>query len=1029
MQCPECKTENPDESVFCAKCGTQIGETEEKPLPTQTIEAPKEELTTGFTFAGRYQIIEELGKGGMGKVYRALDKKLNEEVALKLIKPEIASDKKTLERFQNELKLARKISHRNVGRMYELLEDKGTSYITMEYVSGQDLKSLVRQTGQLAIPTALSIARQICDGLSEAHQLGVIHRDLKPSNILIDKNGNSRIMDFGIAKSFEGKDITGAGVMIGTPEYMPPEQAEAKEVDQRSDIYSLGVILYEMVTGRLPFEGDTALSIAMKHKGEEPKNPREFNSQLSEDLIRVIMRCLEKDKDKRYQSAQEVLAELMNIEEGIPTTERIIPDRKPLTSREITVTFGLKKLFIPALVFVAIVIAAVVLWRVVLTKETAPPVPTDKPSLAILYFENNTGDSALDNWRSGLSEMLTTDLSQSTLIHVLSSDRIYTLLERQNLLEKDKYSTDDLKIVAAQGGVNHIIRGSYITAGEKFIINTNLMKADTAEVISSIREEGLGEASITDSLDKITTQIKAGLNLSSEQISGDLDRELAQITTQSPEAFRYFSEGVKLYHQGQSRASIPLYERAISIDPDFAMAYRKLGVAYGALGLAPKRKENLEKAMSLRYRLSDKERLLIEGTYYGDSESTYDKSIAAYKEYLQLYPDDTTANHNLALIFYNLDQKEKAIPYYEKARSAKADFVGTYRQLALSYRAIGEDDKAKEILDEYIEEFGDSDAIHRALASHYQHLGEYELAFSEAEKALAIDPNNFRNLSGLARAYRYKSDLKKAGDTYWQLTGLTEPGAGYLAANGGCFLRLIEGRLEEAETILTQAAANAGRMNIKWAESEWRIKLAYIHSQTGDTGAAMKEAEEAWECAVLADDLSLQRSAKHMKGLVQLADHSIAEAQVTAAEFKQFIEAGMHKKSIRLYYHLMGRIELERKKYSEAIDLIQKALSLTDFQDDEQFLESLALAFYRSGDLKKAQEQYENIIALTPGGLFYGDIYTKSFYMLGKIYEEQGDIVKAVEHYEKFLDLWKDSDPGIAEVEDARERLAALKNK
>ncbi|NIQ18411.1 MAG: protein kinase [Candidatus Aenigmarchaeota archaeon] len=243
IKCPKCKTENTADSEFCKKCATPLPSSKEIPV-TETLETPKEELTTGSIFAGRYQIIEELGKGGMGKVYRALDKKLNEEVALKLIKPEIASDKKTLERFNNELKFARKIAHKNVGRMYELMEEKGTHFITMEYVPGQDLRGLIRQTGQLTVGTAISITKQVCEGLTEAHRLGVIHRDLKPQNIMIDKEGSARIMDFGIARSVSGKGITGAGVMVGTPEYMSPEQVESKETDQRSDIYSLGVILY-----------------------------------------------------------------------------------------------------------------------------------------------------------------------------------------------------------------------------------------------------------------------------------------------------------------------------------------------------------------------------------------------------------------------------------------------------------------------------------------------------------------------------------------------------------------------------------------------------------------------------------------------------------------------------------------------------------------------------------------------------------------------------------------------------------------
>jgi serine/threonine protein kinase/WD40 repeat protein len=357
VKCPKCQHENPDDTLFCGKCGTQFP-SPDKAEVTETLETPKEELTTGFTFAGRYQIIEELGRGGMGKVYRALDKELNEEVALKLIKPEIAKDEKTIERFKNELKIARKISHRNVGRMYELMDDGGFHFITMEYVPGQDLRGLERQTGQLTTGKAISITKEVCEGLREAHRQGVIHRDLKPSNIIIDKNGNARILDFGIARSVEGKGITGAGVMIGTPEYMSPEQVEGKEVDQRSDIYSLGVVLFEMVTGKVPFEGDTPLGIAMKHKSEIPKDPKAINAQIPDDISQMILRCLEKDKEKRYQSVVDVLSELTKIEKGIPTTEPVVPKRKPKTSREITVTFGLKKLLIPSLVVIAILAVA-----------------------------------------------------------------------------------------------------------------------------------------------------------------------------------------------------------------------------------------------------------------------------------------------------------------------------------------------------------------------------------------------------------------------------------------------------------------------------------------------------------------------------------------------------------------------------------------------------------------------------------------------------------------------------------------------
>ncbi|GAG03861.1 unnamed protein product, partial [marine sediment metagenome] len=249
-------------------------------------------------------------------VYKALDKEVNERIAIKLLRPEIAADSKTIERFRNELKFSRKIGHKNVCRMYDLNKEENTYYITMEYVPGEDLKSFIKRSKQLTPSTIISIGKQVCEGLSEAHRLGVVHRDLKPQNIMIDKEGNARIMDFGIARSLRGKGVTAEGVVIGTPEYMSPEQVEAKDIDERSDIYSLGVVLYEMAAGHVPFEGETALSVAMKHKGELPKNPREFNPQIPGDLCLIVLKCLEKDKDRRYQSADELLNALKRFEES-----------------------------------------------------------------------------------------------------------------------------------------------------------------------------------------------------------------------------------------------------------------------------------------------------------------------------------------------------------------------------------------------------------------------------------------------------------------------------------------------------------------------------------------------------------------------------------------------------------------------------------------------------------------------------------------------------------------------------------------
>jgi serine/threonine protein kinase len=325
---------------------------------TRTLETTTDEMARGTVFAGRYEIIEELGAGGMGRVYRAYDRKIEEEVALKLIRPDIAAERRTVERFRNEIKTARKITHKNVCRMHDLGEEGKNLFIIMEYVRGEDLKSLMRRARILATSTAVSIARQVAEGLGEAHRIGIVHRDLKPGNIMIDKEGNAKIMDFGIARSLARAGTTAEGAIIGTPEYRSPEQVEGKPADQRADIYALGVILFEIVTGRPSFEGETSLAIAHKHRYEPAPDPRTLNPQIPEDVSHLILRCLEKEKEKRYQTAAEVHADLEKIEQLIPSTDRITRTKKPFTSKEITVKFTVRKLFFPVLALGAVIIIA-----------------------------------------------------------------------------------------------------------------------------------------------------------------------------------------------------------------------------------------------------------------------------------------------------------------------------------------------------------------------------------------------------------------------------------------------------------------------------------------------------------------------------------------------------------------------------------------------------------------------------------------------------------------------------------------------
>ncbi len=1034
MKCPKCHLDNPEDTLFCGRCAAQLGIKQEEAVSldakTETMQTPLRELTTGSLFAGRYQIIEELGRGGMGKVYKALDTELNEKIALKLLRPEVSADGEAIERFRNELKTARQISHKNICRMYHLTKEEGTYYITMEYVPGEDLKRLIRKIGQMSVGRTISIAKQVSEGLAEAHNLGIIHRDLKPQNIMVDEGGNVRIMDFGIARSLLTKGVTGAGVMIGTPEYMSPEQVEGKPVDQRSDIYSLGIILYEMVTGRVPFEGDTPFTVGVKHKSELPRDPKELNPQIPADLGALILRCLAKDKESRHQSAGELLAELARIEAGLPTTERVAVERRPFTSKQITVTFGLKKLLMPAVIFIGLIVAGLIFWRLVLTKAPPPP-PSGKPSLAVMYFRNNTGDEKLDHWRIAISDLLITDLSQSRYITVLSADKLFNILSQLDQTEAKSYTSETLKDVATQGSVKNVLIGSYARAGENFRIDIQLQDGGTGQILSSSRVEGKGEDSIFAMVDELTIKIKQDFKIPAVEIASDIDRELEKITTASPEALKFYAEGRKLHNEQKYRESIQMMEKAVAIDRGFAMAYRSMAVGYSNLLLTSQKQTCLKKAFELTGRLSDRERYTIEGDYYRESERSYDKAVAAYERLLELYPDESIGNTNLGFLYNSQEEWDKAIALYERVLRSNPESIWTYLNIANSYLAKGWPEKARATLEAFIRNYQDNFMVHIFLAVIYFVEGRYDQALAEAEKAGTLNPSNYLVYLARAASYRGLRDWTKAEAQHQELFGLEEIAGHLIGRDWLGAMYLLRGQFQKAEAEFGRGIELAEKAGDKGWISDFHLSLADLYLRSGRPAKALEEYDKALRSALEMDSLSRQKKILLGRGNAELESGKMHLARKTADDLRVLVENGFNKKTIRYHDLLAGMIALKNEDYSGAIERMTRAVALLPFQyffdnDHALFLDALALAYFKRGEWEKARNEYEKITGLTVGTFLYGDIYARSFHRLGMIYEQLGDKVKARQNYQKFLDLWKDADPGRPEIAEAKKRRALL---
>jgi len=570
IKCPECRSVNPESKTFCGDCGAPLHPTKDIPDITKTLETPAQDLARGAVFADRYQIIEELGAGGMGKVYRVEDTQAKEEIALKLIKPEIAADKNVIERFRNELTAARKIRHKNVCGMYDLGEDRGSTYITMEYVPGEDLKSLIHRV-RIDTRTAIKIAKQICEGLSEAHRLGIVHRDLKPSNIMVDKDGNARIMDFGVARSLKRKDITGSGVMIGTPEYMSPEQVDGKDVDHRSDIYSLGILLYQMVTATLPFEGETPISIAHKHKYESPREPKEINPQLPDALNTVIMQCLTKERERRFQSTEELHSGLEALEERISETQIETPKRKPLALDIAAVKPELKKILIPALVVAGIIVLSLIVWQILPQKGSVSP-EESKPSIAVMPFEDLSPGRDQGYLCNGLAESIIHALTKVENLRITARSSAFSL--------RDK--TQDIKEIGEKLNVESILQGSLQKAGSRIRVTAQLTDViDNSLIWSEQFDKNLEDIFVIQ--DQITMTIVEKLRV--KLLRKEKER-IARRYTGNQEAYQFYLRGRELskrHTEAGYKEAIGFFKKAIGFDPNYALAYVDLANCYREL--------------------------------------------------------------------------------------------------------------------------------------------------------------------------------------------------------------------------------------------------------------------------------------------------------------------------------------------------------------------------------------------------------------------------------------------------------------
>jgi tetratricopeptide (TPR) repeat protein len=790
-----------------------------------------------------------------------------------------------------------------------------------------------------------------------------------------------------------------------------------------------------MVTGRLPFEGETALSIAQKHRYEPASDPRTLNPQIPEGLSRLVIRCLEKDREARYQTAEELLSEFEAVQETLPLLERPTPGRsttkrKPTPSKTITVSLTPKKLLIPAAVL--IMVAAIVIFLMkFLPRKEAPASSSGPPAVAILYFKNNTGDKNLDIWREGLSLSLTTRLSQSRQIRVLDQSQIYSILKRLNLLGQDSFTPEELKDIASRGLATHIVRGSLSKAGERFRIDLTLQNASTLEMIAPESADGTGEESLFAMVDGLADRLKTNLGLTEQLAATDVSRDIRDVTTNSIGAFKFYVQGNQRYNAGDFMNAISNFEKSVAVDPQFAMAYLWMGLTYWIQGPWKEMRLNLQKAFDLRERVSERERLLIEAEYFHrTSEKTWDKAIDSYSKLITLYPWDLRASGDLAFLYWMMDEWDEAITRYEVLRRYKDESIAVHQMLAWCYLSKGQPDKAREVLEGYLNTIGDNAFIRGNLGLVYCIQEDYEKAGTEIEKAFAQIPESvswFKYLFLLCiEDFVSVEQLLKEMES-------SQPGSSIGLRS---ISLILQGKIKDARTSYDRDLA---RWQAEIDPSEMAVcslDFAGFLNKTGDFTGAMSACETGLRKAQEVGNGALECLALYLRGVIWAHAGNFKEAERSAEELRRAVESGLAKRRFRYLETLLGVISLQKKDLVRAQDHLQKALSLTSNEDGvwhnprTEFLDYLAQSYIQAGRWLEAKTAYEDVLShklRSLWGLASGAaIFSRSYYKLGMVLERLGDKDSAVKNYRKFLDLWKDADPGLPEVEDAKNRLAGL---